>query len=302
MASTESNVLVFGPTGNVGLATAVEARAKGANVWLAMRDPNKAIEGLDVASDFARVQADLSVPSSLESAVKQSGAKSAFVYTVHGQEDNMKESFNALKRAGITYIVLLSSWGVKGSASDEANMSLPISAVHALTEVALQETGIKHAVIRPGYFSTNTRPSVPDIVKGRLEAPALKAVFDYISPQDIGSVCGSLLVNQTTENLTIVTLCGPTIMTQREAFEAIGRALERPVEVIEMDEETFVKSGTWPEHRARGMMQLLSSHFDRDTAYPKELYEEAAANVKKYSGREPTRLEDWVKANKSTLV
>ena len=44
------NVIIFGPTGAVGTAAAREAGKRGAKVWLAMRDTNKKIPGLDETS------------------------------------------------------------------------------------------------------------------------------------------------------------------------------------------------------------------------------------------------------------
>ena len=55
------NVLVFGASGSVGQATAIEARRRGAKVWLAMRDINKAVKKLDEdekKGGYERIQAD----------------------------------------------------------------------------------------------------------------------------------------------------------------------------------------------------------------------------------------------------
>ncbi|PVI04344.1 NAD(P)-binding protein [Periconia macrospinosa] len=296
-----SNVLIFGPTGNVGRAAAIEAHAKGAKVWLAMRDTSKSIEGLNEDSNYARIQADLSKPSSLESAVKQSGAKSVFVYTIPDSGDSMKESFNALKSSGVTYIVLLSSFGVQGEASDEANQEKMIPALHARTEMALQETGIAYTAIRPAFYSTNILAEVADIKKGHVKVPALDAVFDFISPQDIGNVCGSLLVNQPTETPKIIPLCGPQIITQRNAYGIISRVIGHSVEVSDMDDETFVKKGSWPEPIARALLSVYASQMDQQVAYPDHVYKDAVANIKRYSGKEPTTFEDWVRANRSAF-
>ena len=109
MSSSKKNVIIFGPTGAVGCAAALEAHRRGASVWLAMRDVNKHISGLDSTEfGYTRVQADLSQPSSLAHAVQQSSATTAFVYTMFASGDHMAGSFAALKSAGITYIVLLS--------------------------------------------------------------------------------------------------------------------------------------------------------------------------------------------------
>src|SRR5690242_6833607 len=122
MPSQTENVIVFGPTGGVGRAAALEARKRGAHVWLAMRDTNKTIPGLSAdAEGFTRIQADLSKPDSLKDAVKKSGATTAFVYTLFGSPDSMRSAFDALRDSGITYAALLSSFMVKGDPHDEAN-------------------------------------------------------------------------------------------------------------------------------------------------------------------------------------
>jgi short-subunit dehydrogenase len=63
------NVIVFGPTGAVGGQLALEASKRDAKVWLAMRSPEKFIEGIskdeEQQGSFERIQADLSDPDSV---------------------------------------------------------------------------------------------------------------------------------------------------------------------------------------------------------------------------------------------
>lgn len=120
MVSPSNNVLIFGGAGAVGRAAALAASKRGARVWLAMRDPSKTIPYLSTADEktagFQRIQADLLDPSSLKAAVTKSGVSIAFVYTIHSAKDSMKSAFEALKDAGITDVVLLSSYTVRPSA------------------------------------------------------------------------------------------------------------------------------------------------------------------------------------------
>ena len=56
-----ANVLVFAASGAVGCAAAIEARKRGAKVWLAMRHINKAVIRLDEEEKkggYERVQVD----------------------------------------------------------------------------------------------------------------------------------------------------------------------------------------------------------------------------------------------------
>src|SRR5258707_699844 len=87
MAIRYDNVIVFGPTGAVGGAAALEAGKRGAKVWLAMRDTNKVVDGITDEQErdgkFVRVKADLSDPETVKQAVQLSGAKAAYVYLIH---------------------------------------------------------------------------------------------------------------------------------------------------------------------------------------------------------------------------
>jgi uncharacterized protein YbjT (DUF2867 family) len=147
MVPSGEKVLVFGPTGAVGSAAAIEAHRRGANVILAMRDPKKPIKGLDDSEDYTRIQADLSDPETVAKAIETSGAKTAFVYMIHGSKDNMASTFRTMKEAGIQHIVLLSSFTIKGAPEEEANMVNYIPRVHAQTEIALRDSGISYTAV-----------------------------------------------------------------------------------------------------------------------------------------------------------
>ncbi|KAF2183315.1 NAD(P)-binding protein [Zopfia rhizophila CBS 207.26] len=311
MVNREKNVLVFGPTGGVGRAAAIEAGRRGARVWLAVRDTKKTIRGLGKDTEenpgFVRVQADLSQPNSLKHAVEQSGATTTFVYTMHESEDHMRASFEALKEAGITYVVLLSSFGVQGSAREEANMSDFLSRVHAQTEIALEETGISYAAIRPAYFNSNIFWNTPGIQKGEVEVLYPNVKFDYIAPEDIGTVCGALLVEprfrEGGQISKTIYLCGPELMSQREAFDIVAQALGRSIKIKEIGEAAFFEKHKFlPEPVALSIVNGLRKTLPPNSGYPQELYEEAVANIRKYAEREPTRFIDWVKSHKDVFA
>lgn len=302
MAESKKNVIVFGPTGGVGRVAAIEAHKRGANVWLAMRDTSKVIEGLEEGNGgFSRIQADLSQPSSLKAAVEKSGATAAFVYTMQESEDHMKASFESLKAAGITYIVIISSFSVQGAASDPENMKMFISRAHAQVEVALEESGIAFTALRPAYFNSNLLWNKTDTQKGEVEILYPKVVFDFIAPEDIGTVAAALLVKG--EANKPIALCGPTLYSLQEAQEIIGKALDREIKVKEIDEAEFFQNNPgFPKAAAEAYIAFLRELLPPTTWYPKEVHEEAVANIKTYGGIEPTKLEDWVKSHKAAFA
>lgn len=132
----------------------------------------------------------VSEPSTLTTAVKKSGATAAFLYTIWDSPDSMKSAFEALKEAGIVYLVLLSSSAVRDPLSS-TDMTEMVPRVHAKTEMALEETGgLRAAVLRPGYFSSNLFMYAQGVQQGVVDVFRPKAVFDFVVPDDIGAVAG----------------------------------------------------------------------------------------------------------------
>jgi uncharacterized protein YbjT (DUF2867 family) len=302
MADTKKNVLVFGPTGVIGRVAAIEAHRRGANVSLAMRDTSKVIEGLEEGKDgFPRLKADLSQPSSLKAAVEKSSATAAFVYTIHESEDHMKASFEALKSAGITYIVVISSYGVKGAASDKWHQRSFLQGVHAQTEMALGDIGVAFTALRPGYFNSNLLWPKSGILAGEVDILYPTGVFDFVAPEDIGSVAAALLVKG--EATKPIPLCGPQLYSVQEAYEIVGKTLGKEVKVKEVDEEEYHQNSPWyPKPMAESLLNILRESLQPKIAYPKELYDEAVENIRIYGEIEPTKLEEWVESHREEFV
>ncbi|EEU41571.1 uncharacterized protein NECHADRAFT_64746 [Fusarium vanettenii 77-13-4] len=272
-------VIIFGASGAVARAAAFEAQKRGATVFLAMRDTNKAIPGLtpeiEQERGFKRVKADLSDPKSVQDAVSESGATAAFTYIVHGVQDGLRATLDAMKKAGISHVVLLSSYTLYRHPNAKAalNSSDFIPAAHAKAD------GFK---------------------KGEVKLLNLGAVSDYIAPEDIGSVCGVKLVEHEAES-EIVPLCGPDLLTQKEAWEIVAEATGRDLTITEISEKEFI--ATKKENLPGIVAHALAEYFlgDDKARYPADRYKEASANIKKYTGRDPIKLSAWIKAHKEEV-
>ncbi|KAJ4335626.1 hypothetical protein N0V87_006020 [Didymella glomerata] len=309
MPSSDQTVLVFGPAGAVGCAAAIEAHRRGAHVWLAMRDPKKTIKGLSApdleSKRYTKVQADLMKPGTLKEAVEQSGATSAFVYTVFESKDSMRGTFETLKAAGIQHVVVLSSFTVKGPAEDEKNMERFIEAAHAKTEVALKESGLASTAVRPMYFTSNLFWYTDGIRQGKVELLYPNIKFDYISPTDIGTVCGAVLSEPRfrSQHQQIIPLCGPQLYTQSEAIEIIGQTLGRNIKIQELNEDQFYEKQTkqgMPPPVIKTITEGMRKSNEGHNAYPD--HAEVSKNVSKYAERDPMTLTDWVNANKGAFA
>ncbi|KIX09908.1 uncharacterized protein Z518_00989 [Rhinocladiella mackenziei CBS 650.93] len=283
------SVIIFGPTGGVGGGAALEAHARGAKVWLAMRDTSKPIAGLTPEQEekgrYTRAQADLSDPASVANAVKQSGAKAAFTYVQRGP-GVMKSTVQAMKDAGVEYVVLLSSRTVKGDLRTiEPNDFIPF--YHAQAEIAIQDAGLALTAVRPGVFASNPAKKR----SGQIQiAPA--------SPPP------SVLVDRPSQSQTeVIYLHGPEIMTHNTLWETIQGVTGEPIEINHITKEQYLElaKGKVPAPVAEYLARILDQG-DISDRFPEELYAVASKNVKTYTGRDPTSFAEYVAKHKEDFA
>ncbi|KAL3430633.1 hypothetical protein BDV09DRAFT_189086 [Aspergillus tetrazonus] len=281
-------VIVFGATGDVGSAAARTAHSHGAKVFLALRDITKPVPGLTATEEqsagYERVQADLTQPDTVRTAVSKTGATHAFIYAALGSSsDHWLSTAEALKAGGIELVVLLSSFTVQGD-------------IRAIPQSDF--IGYAHAQVDNSRW---WQKQIFEDGEVKWAFPDLKV--DYISPDDIGAVCGTILAGAFKgEHETSVFLCGPeTDLSVADAIEIIGRAINKPVKVtkVSTDENIQVmveKSGT-PEPLAR----LLTGGFALENEHQGMLRAatpEIRGNIERYLGRPATRFSEWVERNK----
>lgn len=304
MASHYSSVIIFGPTGAVGRAAALEAHKRGAKVYLAMRDPSKPIPGITSISEedkYHRIQADLSDPESVKAAVQHSGVKAAYVYLIHSP-GGTKPALSAMVEAGIEYIVVLSSFTIeKGIDVRSVQPEELIPYTHAQGELALEELGVAHTALRPGSFASNPWNMSMDREKGEIYVfDKGQRVVDNIVPADIGRVAGIVLVDRPSqETKEIVYLYGPKLSNEQESAEMIqkfwrgGEELKIVSQDAEGMAERMLKKGL-PPPIVKYFVKVLGKSPSRGL-YEQSVAEEGAANVRKYSGCEPTGFEEFAR-------
>ncbi|KFY34850.1 hypothetical protein V494_06429 [Pseudogymnoascus sp. VKM F-4513 (FW-928)] len=311
------NVIVFGPTGAVGSAAARTAHSYGAKVALAMRDISKSIPGLDKADEelgrYERVQADLTQPETVLAAVTETGATHAFIYiTFGGSADHMRSTIEALKTGGVQSVVLLSS----SSVQDDIRSVSPsdfIAFAHARVEVSLEDVFGRngYVAVRPGFFANNTlwwRSQIGEDGEVKTAFPGL--VFDYISPEDIGAVCGTILAGVSRTRIeTVVLLVGPEQLPIIDAVGIVAKAIGKEAKVTLVSQEENVQvmveksglPGPMAQTLIRQFAELESSikslDFFQSPAF--KASQDAKANIERYLGHPPTRLFEWVEQNKT---
>lgn len=300
-----TTVIVFGPTGQIASVAARTAQDQGAKVFLAMRDPQKSIPGLSSEQEqdggFERVHADLTRPDTVAAAAKASGAKRAFIYVAHGTKDNMKATLEALKSAGVGFVVLLSSFTIQGEPEDVAATDL-IAHYHAQIEISLDQTFGRenYVAVRPGTFATNLLRFKPDIDAGEVELAGPDFEFDAITAEDIGKVSGTILVHGSRNGQQRVYLYGPQLISNRDAIAAIGKALGKQVKVTPLNEQEAVDQLTGkgtPKPFAEYLVRLYQSTPEEMQAR-RSCYDEGILNVELYTGKPATRFQEWLEAYK----
>jgi uncharacterized protein YbjT (DUF2867 family) len=302
-------VIVFGPTGNIGSITAQTASKKGAKVYLAMRDPKKTIPGLsqedEQAGKYGRLQADLTDADSIRAAVQKSGAQAAFLYLAFGSPDHMLSAFQALKDGGIQQVVFLSSFTVPKDGLEDVQPADMISFVHSQAELSLRKVFAKEQLvaIRPGSFATNALHSKSGIDARKVKIMSPQPESDWITNEDMGEVSGTVLVEGQRDGQDVIYLFGPEMVSQRSAFEIIGKVLGEEIEVVEVGGEEALQeyiSGGMPEPVAKYLISVIEKTDANGGAMELEpgRHEEGVANVKKYTGHSALRFEEWAGRNK----
>ncbi|KAJ5226095.1 hypothetical protein N7468_007320 [Penicillium chermesinum] len=287
------NVIIFGATGAVGAMTALTAHQQGAKVSLAVRNLAKPIPTLEGIS-AQKVQADLSKPGTVKAAVQQTGATVAYLYAVFETQDYM--------RGGIESVVFLSSCSVEGDPRDVPESNF-IANIHAKIEITLEEIFGIHSFVtlRPGFFTSNLLWFKTAILKGDVPVPLPEAVFDYIAPEDIGRVSGSILAHGSDQH--IVRLFGAALRPIQEAFQVVGQALGINVKTtkVALDQaaEKMLASGI-PEDITG--ITILNATEHPSGEFPYGGVSEGVPNIRKFTQREPVTLEQWVEANKDKFA
>ncbi|KAJ5168593.1 uncharacterized protein N7482_004187 [Penicillium canariense] len=291
-----NNVIIFGPTGSVGAAAALQAHREGAKITLAMRDTTKPIPSLSgISAD--KIEADLTKPETVKSAVRQSGAKIAFIYAIFGTSDHMRASIVALKQAGIETPVLLSSYSIQSDIySVSPNDYVPW--VHAQVEICLEEVFGKagYVSVRPAYFASNTLWFQAGIQAGEVRHANPEAEYDWISPEDIGRVCGSILAQGPRQST--VWLLAPQRISLRAAIGLIGGTIGKEIKVTKIPAQealaAFQQNGT-PEEVAKWIVRYITK--DAGYEFRSHVYEEAVATLLTYTQNTPVTLQQWLEEN-----
>lgn len=234
-----SVITVTGATGHVGGRIVRQLRELGHTVR-AVVPPGESTaltpeEGLDV------VTADFDDTAAVTTAAE--GASAYFLMTPPDtrQVAWQRTQVDAARTAGAERVVKLSAYDTG------ATSPWTLGRWHHDGEVALRESGLAHAILRPQYFQQNLLLDTTALREGRLTTflPPGRTV-GAVDAEDIAATAVALLTTAPLDGQVVVPT-GPAAITTRDVADAVASLLGIEVAVDYSDPDR-----TWREFRAAG--------------------------------------------------
>lgn len=218
------NILLTGPTGNVGKAVlqALSRDPAGIKVTAALRDPDRLPDEL---KDQVRraVSFDFRAPDTFAPALE--GMDGLFLVRPP-QISQAKKYFEPLiaaaREAGVKHVVFLSVQGA------EQNSFIP----HHQIERIILESGLDHTFLRPAYFMQNFLTTLHrDLVeKDRIFLPAGDAKFTLIDVRDVGRTGAEVLRHPAVHRNRAYDLTNEELLNFGEMAGQLSEALGRRID------------------------------------------------------------------------
>jgi uncharacterized protein YbjT (DUF2867 family) len=233
-------VLVTGATGRVG-SLVVESLTRAGVPVRALTHRSEAVATMP--SDIEVVTGDLTVPDSLEAALRDVSA----VFLVWTAPPETVPAVIERLAAQSSRIVFLSS--PHRTPHPFFQQPNPMASLHDRIERLIAESGAASTIIRPGMFASNAFAWwAPAIRAGRsVRWPYGSAETAPVDDRDVAAVAARTLYRDGHAGGDYV-VTGPESLSQAEQVAVIGDVLGRPIEFEELSPEEFRRetAGTWP--------------------------------------------------------
>ena len=270
-------IVVTGATGNVGRPLTQALAKAGEQVTAVSRHAAAMPDGV------RHVPADLAEPQGLTPALD--GAKALFLLLsgdLHAPEARPTDIIDLAAASGVRRVVLLSSQGVATRPFGPSRIAM------RAVEVALSESGLDWAVLRPGGFASNALAWAESVrTQGTVAAPFGDVGVPVVDPADIAEVAAACLLDDRHAG-GVFELTGPEVITPRQQSQAIAAALGSPVRFHELTREEAKATMTRfvPPELADDTLDIISA------PNPAELL--ISPDVERVLGRAPRPFHNWV--------
>jgi len=222
--------VITGATGHTGNVIVEALLAKGEKVRVIGRNADR-LKPL-VAQGAEPFVADIADTANLAKAF--AGAKAVYVMIppdpaapdVFGHQKRVADAMTgALRNAGVTHVVMLSSIG-----ADKPEKTGPIVGLHYLEQQLNRIDRLNVLHLRPGSFMENTLPQVGVIQKtGTLAGPLRPDLkIPMIATRDVGVVAAQALLNLNFRQKQTRELHGQRDISYSDVAAIIGKAIGKP--------------------------------------------------------------------------
>jgi uncharacterized protein YbjT (DUF2867 family) len=274
--------VILGATGNTGSVVARKLLDGGKKVRVVGRDSKKLAPYVSRGAEaFA---ADVLDTDALSRAF--AGAEAVYVlippdvkspkYREH-QEEVTDSLAKALKTAGVTHVVTLSSYG-----ADKPEKTGPVVGLHNMETKLAGISGLNALHLRAGYFMENTLGQVGVIQGfGMMAGPVREDLLvPMIATKDVGAAAAEALVRLDFKGQQTRELLGQRDISYNEATRIIGAAIGKPgLAYAQLPDEQVIQAMTGMGMSKSLAMLLCEMVGSMNNGYMKALEPRTAANT-----------------------
>jgi uncharacterized protein YbjT (DUF2867 family) len=278
-----NDILIIGPTGNVGRPLLKLLHAAGRKPRALVRDPEKERQ---VAPLAVPVTGDLLKPETL--AAPFAGVERVFVLAPPTPEAEVMErnAFDAAEAAGVKRLVYLSNYGAEEGDDD------PHYDLHGRNGKRAASMGIEWTVLRPTRYMPYTPFVWTSVLKnGLLIEGDSDGAITTIAPEDIAAVAFKALTEEGHAG-KFYDLTSNDALTAHSLADILAKAAGRDVRLfdgnIDQLRTALLENGAPPEYAplmAAAFARTAEGHFKRTDT------------VEKLLGRPPVAYADWLREN-----
>ncbi|MGC7095418.1 SDR family oxidoreductase [Amycolatopsis lurida] len=276
-------VLVTGARGNIGSRLVAELARRGHPVRASARD----LTGLTLPEGVEPVRLDLLDPRNADAAL--AGIDAIFLYPTRQAPTDF---LAAAEKAGVGYVVLLSSPDVFEGAPDN-----PIRVGHLAVERAVRESGLPHTVIYPSWLASDARRDWGEQIRtgDRVGIAHPEGQFTPIHEDDIAEVVAELLTTGCYRGHSL-TLTGPESLSQAEIVAILAEELGRPLVVDALTREQA------RERREPWMPEAVLDHLISVAEQAGTRPAPVNNTVERFTGHPPRSFRQWTAEHRAEFL
>ncbi|KAL3472521.1 hypothetical protein BJX99DRAFT_213852 [Aspergillus californicus] len=311
-----TKILITGATGAVASRLTAHILALPSPPSLRLSTRNKAAftPPTTTSSPIEVVQADLTDPTTYATLFApspddphQTPISHVFLYAPLTPVPSLDGLLTFAKDAGVQHIVLLSSFGVEylpGSLFEKH---------HSAYENAIQASGVRYTILRPGSFMSNAKAFFVPFVKTqegyqksdeetlKLPLPHPDMLASPIADDDMAAVALTAIMSDKLVD-EVVDLCGPVILSPRGQVDLINalRAKEdkglKPVEIV------TVSPLEWPATVSKAIPGILADQLLLWWGKCDGVAEQEGNDSERITGVKALGFEEWLELNKEVFL